>query len=68
MRTNRVPHPPVPNPKSNGDDVEYSDICYKPLGNFNTTNPGEDCATLSIFQWLDNDRDALNSPTSYITV
>jgi len=49
-----------------GGGKTYSDLCYKPLGDFNTTNPEEDCATLSIFQWMDNDRDILDSPADYI--
>ena len=47
-------------------DVSYSDLCYKPLGEFNKTHPSEDCATLSIFQWMDNDRAFLDNPTEYI--
>lgn len=47
-------------------DVTYSDLCYKPLGEFNKTHPKEDCATLSVFQWLDNDRNLLENPAEYI--
>ena len=47
-------------------DVSYSDLCYKPLGEFNKINPREDCATLSVFQWMDNDRSMLDNPTEYI--
>ncbi|XP_063678203.1 NPC intracellular cholesterol transporter 1-like isoform X4 [Bolinopsis microptera] len=47
-------------------EVSYSDLCYKPLGEFNKTNPREDCATLSVFQWMDNDRNILDNPTEYI--
>ncbi|KAL5252669.1 hypothetical protein ACHWQZ_G015444 [Mnemiopsis leidyi] len=50
----------------NVGDVTYSDLCYKPLGEFNKTHPKEDCATLSVFQWLDNDRSLLDNPAEYI--
>ena len=32
------------------EGATYSDICYKPLGEFNSTHPMQDCATISVFQ------------------